>query len=166
MRTVGIVWLLFAVDSSVGLAQDWFFREAIIGRSLSSFNDLLRFFTSQPSAAPMYVMMAGAGKGEGAIVSFDPFRTLPVVTLAKNATQGWFLIQTNSDVWLPDPDGRRVAADALLKAIGRDAGGMPIGVFAVMSTAPMHGGTAIYVAVMVPSSGAAYAFGQEGISPA
>ena len=58
--------------------------------------------------APVYLTMAGANPGEGAVVTRD--RDGPADVWFLLPPSQFYLIETNDDHWLPPTDDRRAAA--------------------------------------------------------
>lgn len=98
------------------MAQVWLFREALLNHYMN-YDQILQFLISSFVAAPMYAIIAGNQSWEGAVVSKEPQTQLPIYYLNKTSPNGWFLVQTNYDMWVPDPqdDPRRTVAELTLR---------------------------------------------------
>ncbi len=119
----------------------------------TTFDSAVADLTTVPLIAPAYVILAGAGPGQGAVVTRERDRAVDVWRLAPPGT--WYLVETNYDHWLPDPpgDARRGPAEQRLNATGA-AGVTPQGLFsAVLGLFPNLNSMTIYTAVMVPATG-------------
>ena len=75
-------------------------------------------------------------------------------------TSKFYIAQTNYDHWQPDPatDPRRTALERYLDDMGADIGVSKMGLFAAISTFPVHNPHTAYTAVMQPDSGALTSF--------
>jgi hypothetical protein len=142
------------------MSQNWFFREALFTRNLRAFDDIVKFVATTPTPGPMYGIIAGAGKNQGAIVTRDPYREIPVILLSAQST--WYLVQTNYDHWLPDPkdDPRRVTGEKLLHDAGQAVATTLAGMMQVMNTYPIRNEGTVFSAALQPASGASVWVGQ------
>lgn len=146
------------------MSQNWFFREALFTLQLRKFEDLVNFTATVKTAGPLYAIIAGAGPHQGAVITRDPVATYPMLLLSnQTGSDGWFLVETNYDHWLPDSndDDRRTVAENALRQLGQ-AGATIEGVLGVMTTAPVLNADTVFTAVMRPSTGEVLWLGQGG----
>ena len=101
---------------------------------------------SKVAASTYYII---AGKHEGAIITRNRDNAANWLGIDE---ENWFLVQTNTDNWLPDPDNRRTTAQKAIRAIGRE--NMNIDeLFKVLQTFPVLNPTTVFTSIMVPSTG-------------
>ena len=84
----------------------------------------------------------------------------PRPPLRLSNASNFFIAQTNYDHWQPDPpqDPRRTALERYLNEMGRELGTSKMGLFAAISTFPVHNPHTAYTAVMQADSGALTSF--------
>lgn len=107
--------------------------------------DLLAY---TPTAAPVYVIIAGVKPVEGAVISKR--RLGPDDIWAIDPANGrWFEVETNYDHWLPPPttDDRRDPANKAMKAMGQSNISVQ-SLFNVMSTQPVLNNKTTYTIAM------------------
>ncbi len=146
------------------ISENWIFREAFFTQKLRVFADILNYTSTVPLAGPMYGIMAGAGKYEGAVVTRDPLTTYPAITLAnQTGTDKWFIVQTNYDHWDVDPldDPRRTLAENKLRQLGQPTASMVQGMLDVMQTREVLNPDTVFTAIMRPATGEALWIGQN-----
>lgn len=144
------------------ISQNWIFREALFTRRLRFFAQILNFTETVAVAGPMYGIMAGPGKLEGAIVTRDPIATLPTLLLSnQTGADKWFLVNTNYDHWLPDPkdDDRRTVAENTLRKLGQGGANLN-GILGVMLTPPVLNEDTVVTGVFRPATGESIWIGQ------
>eukprot|EP00441_Pelagodinium_beii_P044010 CAMPEP_0197648718 /NCGR_PEP_ID=MMETSP1338-20131121/27921_1 /TAXON_ID=43686 ORGANISM="Pelagodinium beii, Strain RCC1491" /NCGR_SAMPLE_ID=MMETSP1338 /ASSEMBLY_ACC=CAM_ASM_000754 /LENGTH=393 /DNA_ID=CAMNT_0043222767 /DNA_START=52 /DNA_END=1233 /DNA_ORIENTATION=+ len=87
--------------------------------SVPSFNDAVETLNATNFASPMYMVLAGAGDYEGAVITIDRggkrLPGTPPVQHTEKASGSWHLLQTNDDLDKPAEDPRRPMAEMLLK---------------------------------------------------
>lgn len=160
-------------------AQSWVFRIAIADKGLEDFNAIVAYLEAVPNPAPCYLIASGPGPADGVVITKDPLVTYPTFRLDAtegNVTSTWFLVQTNYDIWLPDPsyDPRRTLANNALEALGQDAacgtanGQGPYGsqllypgLMSIMQTTGVLNGGTVVTATMSPSLAASDWYGQN-----
>lgn len=166
------------------MAQSWIFRIAVVNKGLEDFDSIVSFLQTVPNPAPSYLIASGPGPADGAVITRDPLVTYPTFRL--NATEGnvtssFFLVQTNYDIWLPDPsyDPRRTLANNALTALGQNAacatmvGQGPYGsallypgLLSVMQTPGVLNDGTVVTATMSPALSASDWYGQNVTSAA
>jgi hypothetical protein len=117
-------------------------RQAMIDRrdNLTTFEEILAYLEAAPLAGPGYLILAGAGQGEGGIIerNFTSSRTLRLGKAPTTPYQSlpWALIETNWDWDKPEPtaDPRRAKATKLLESMGQESGATLKGLLGVLST--------------------------------
>ena len=138
-------------------------------RSNATFEALVDRMSTIRLAAPYYVVMAGPGKRQGAIIARSTAGLAGggVLRFSKNGTlSSWALVQTNYDHWKPDAsdDPRRTVAETTLKNMGR-GGSLELTLFSVASTFPVHNPHTAYTAVFDIRAGTLRAFVRTGLCP-
>ncbi|KRX10177.1 hypothetical protein PPERSA_08580 [Pseudocohnilembus persalinus] len=148
-------------------AQVFPFRRILDDRSFrtKSFKEVYQFLLDQPSPAPQFNIVGG--KTDGVVLSIsgidDEQAEKPVYSLSEDAVDGWFLIQTNYDLWEKDDDQRRTIGTQTLKQMGQQLSSEKVGLFAVMDSWKIHNTNTIYTGVMDVSQNYYYFLGQDGI---
>lgn len=121
-------------------------------------------------AAPFYIIAGGPEHGNGVVIARSLTGVDGIARLGKddgkNSTD-FFLCQCNTDRWLPDnpADPRRTAAERLFHRVGQHEGTTQLGVFAVVSTYPVHNPNTAYTAVMSAATGEFHAYVREATCP-
>eukprot|EP00939_MAST-03C_sp_MAST-3C-sp1_P000776 g776.t1 len=143
------------------------FRNALLPRN-ATYASVFRYVREISLAAPEYVVISGTS--EAAILARDPDSLANMTTLTANAStaeDSWFAVQTNYDRNVKDPptDARRTAAEIILRQYGQDVASTPIGIFAALSTYPVHNSGTAYSAVMHVSTGLFTAFQRVSMVP-
>eukprot|EP00825_Cyclidium_porcatum_P036092 TRINITY_DN3796_c0_g1_i1.p1 TRINITY_DN3796_c0_g1~~TRINITY_DN3796_c0_g1_i1.p1 ORF type:complete len:273 (+),score=50.27 TRINITY_DN3796_c0_g1_i1:125-943(+) len=147
------------------IPQVWMFREALINHDWN-YDQTLQYFIDKYTPAPMFLIIAGAEAWQGAIVSRDPNTELPIYYLKQNGTDGWILVVTNYDLWIPDPpdDPRRTVATQTLQQMTQKRGASIFGVLGTISTYPVQNEGTIYSAIMCSANYFEESYGQFGIT--
>ncbi|EEQ98531.1 N-acylethanolamine-hydrolyzing acid amidase precursor, putative [Perkinsus marinus ATCC 50983] len=134
--------------------QSFMFREMMFAQGVRDYKGAVQFLREVPFAASVYIAVAGQGEKEGSILTRnDSSVVVPVQELG----EGWYVVETNHDNWLPDPpsDPRRTKAEECIARHGQKEG--EVGTFAVVldciSEKPVLNDGTIYTAVMSPRSG-------------
>jgi len=87
--------------------------------NVQSFDDAVQTLDATNWAAPMYMILAGAGEYEGAVITIDRggkrLAESPPVQYVEKESGSWHLLQTNDDLDKPAQDPRRPIAEMLLK---------------------------------------------------
>lgn len=115
----------------------------------------------------MYATLAGIKPYEGAVVTRGPSVKFPVQRLSSSDPDGWYLVQTNSDRWLPDPkdDQRRTQAEQAIRSLGRASAAQYDGMLRVMSVWYVLNPDTVFTAVLSPLHGNATFIGQNVHGP-
>lgn len=117
------------------------------------YDDMVARLSGTPLAAPQYFIVAGAGAGQGAVITRD--RAGAVRPWALDPAAGrWSLVETNYDHWEPPPPGddRRDPAAAAIAAGGRAAVSADA-VLRVLSTPPVLNNATVISWTAVPATG-------------
>ena len=138
-----------------------FFRDLLSARAPPTFTEALEAAQRTAFTTPMYVVLAGTRRGEGAIVTRGArnFTTLRLDE-GSDGNESFFLVQTNYDQPGPDPtsDARRTKAEETMHSLGQDEGSTQLGVFAAVSTPPVLNEGTAYTAIMRAATGELHAF--------
>ena len=88
--------------------------------SNKTYEEALETLSKKKLDAPVYFIIGGKNHNQGAIIS-RTFKGIQNFTTLNNETNGWFLVQTNYDRFLPDPvkDRRRIPAENRINSIGK-----------------------------------------------
>mmetsp|Transcript_68414 Transcript_68414/g.216432 ORF Transcript_68414/g.216432 Transcript_68414/m.216432 type:complete len:432 (-) Transcript_68414:24-1319(-) len=151
------------------------FRSALLDAGVGSFEPLLKHLASVPVATPSYYVVAGTRAGEGAVVARAPVNGTAgsrVLRMGSEDIVGkpppWALVQSNYDLWEADhrEDPRRTVATNLLAAYGQDLGASALGLYAALSTYPVHNEDTAYTTTMSAGTGEFTSFMRMPIAPA
>ena len=139
----------------------------------SGFEEVVDILSNIKIAAPMYMIAAGTedgiviARGNDGPAGFvlwawmlsyfsfiPPYHYFRPPLRLSNASN-YFIAQTNYDHWQPDPaeDPRRTALEHYLNDMGPHVGTSTMGLFAAISTYPVHNPHTAYTAVMQPKTG-------------
>ena len=141
------------------------FRDALLAEPPPPFAQLVQRLSAVPIGAPFYII-AGGPAGQGVVITRNRTAAEGVAHLDPSRTEA--LVQTNYDLWLPDPkaDPRRTRAEDMLAQIARGAKQLStLDLFAVASAYPVHNPHTAYTAVMDPASGALTAYVRDALCP-
>ncbi|CAD8149988.1 unnamed protein product [Paramecium pentaurelia] len=146
----------------------WAYRDVLVNEKLNTFQKVVSYLEQNPVACALYNIIGGTGKDQGVIISRDPFETYPTISLSSlpQGQNGYkYLVQTNYDHWLPDPedDQRRTIAENLLAKMQNNLLN-EFGVYAVMDTYPIHNEGTFYTVIMNAKYNRLIAFGQPSIT--
>lgn len=123
----------------------WVLRKTFT--NLDKFEEANWYLNKTKMAASTYYIIAGLH--DGAIITRNSTVSANWKGLDEN---NWFIVQTNTDNWLPDPDGRRTTAEQALLAIGRE--NIDVNrLFNVLQTFPVINPTTVFTSIMVPTTG-------------
>jgi len=182
-KTTPLQWVLDKIK--VGAIPDMLlFRIVLLAENEGQeppFERVLRMLATADLATPSYYVVAGSGVADGALIargndlnnSTEP-RIIgnAVFRMGSAGINGrppnWALVQSNYDVWKPDPDSdpRRKLATNLVWKYGQDLASSDLGLFAIMSTTPVHDTETAFTAVMCPATGSIQAFIKDALVPA
>lgn len=131
-----------------------------------SFMDAVDFLKTIPMAAPYYVIVAGKRSPDAAIITRSAEGVDDITWL--DSTTDWLMVQTNYDRNQPDPanDDRRTVAECLLRQLGQVKGATHLGVYAVISSFPVHNVNTAYTAIMSAGTGELHGFVRQAMVPA
>lgn len=137
-----------------GLGAGMFLRSAM--NQAKSFWEAVNYMSNWVLIAPMYITMAGANPGEGAVVTRTRYYALDVWTIQpySRGDDQWFRVETNYDHWhIPPPwDDRRWPAEEGMLAMGQDNVSLA-NMYEVLSTPPVYAWDTLYTATIVPAWG-------------
>ena len=88
----------------------------------ASYDEAVQMLAKTDIIATIYFIVAGADQRQGAVITRDPLDVADQWSLSPNRTSGiddWFLVQTNTDHWIKDPDGRRTASMVSLEHLSQ-----------------------------------------------
>jgi N-acylethanolamine-hydrolysing acid amidase len=123
----------------------WVLRKAF--SRLTSFDEASWYLKNSKVAASTYYIVAGEAEGVDIARERDS-----VAGLSEIGDENWFVVQTNSDNWLPDPDGRRDTAIEAMDKVGRENMSVDT-LLQVLQTFPVLNPTTVFTSIMVPSTG-------------
>lgn len=132
----------FLIQKGKAAAYPFLFRDVLA--TIDDYDTALEVLQETPMMAPAYAILAGASKGQGAVVTRD--RNAAVDTW-RITDDEWFLVETNDDHWKPPTDDRRDAARHNMQQYNPDtmeASAM----MAVMNLHPTLNSMTTYTAVM------------------
>ncbi|CAD8052169.1 unnamed protein product [Paramecium primaurelia] len=146
----------------------WEYRYVLINDNLNTFDRVVLYLEQNQVACAFYNVIGGTSKNQGVIISRDPFDMNPTISLNTSIlgqTNYQYLVQTNYDHWLPDPqnDLRRTIAENLLGQLQTNLRN-EFGVFTVMDTYPIHNEGTFYTIIMNAKYNRLIAFGQPSIT--
>jgi len=131
-----------------------FFMEREVLNKAQNYSEALQLLTSSPTIAPVYFILAGVNRNEGAIITKSAGGLVNVTKLGENSLfPSWFLVETNYDPWVqvPKSDDRRGAAIRSLVSIGQ-ANITLQHIQEVLSAVPVFNRDTTYTTVMQTSS--------------
>ena len=152
--------------------QVFVFRKLLSLPSPPTWEQAVERLSNEPLAAPFYVVLGGTKPGEAVVIARN--LTAPEDVLTMRETQDkWFVTQSNYDrrspegSFLPDNSGdpRRTAADVLMRQHGTRNAVSAVGLFAVVSTYPIHNPDTAYTAVMCAATGELTAYVRQSMCP-
>jgi len=129
-----------------GASIGMFLRTALA--SQPSFQSALNLTQHVKLMAPVYLTMAGANPGEGAVVTRD--RDGPADVWFLLPPSQFYLIETNDDHWLPPTDDRRAAAYKSMSVFSMTNVSLTGILNNVLSQPPVFQTTAVYTALISP----------------
>lgn len=102
----------------------------------ASYDEAVQYFKETPLITGGYCIVGGSKPGQGAVVTTNSSAINNDVWNMKDA-EGWYIVETNYDHQLPDPEGRRIAAKKNMDAIGSKHITLE-GMWNVLSTSPNY----------------------------
>lgn len=98
----------------------YFIRKVL--ENATDFNQAVDMFMNEEFAAPCYLIVSGVNENEGVVITRDRDGVANLTRLNASDPEQWFIVQTNYDRDLPDPqsDYRRVPAEKRMRNIGRN----------------------------------------------
>ncbi|CAD8048714.1 unnamed protein product [Paramecium primaurelia] len=146
----------------------WTYRQILLDENMNTFDKVVSFLEQNQVASSFYNVIGGKEKNQGVIISRDPFIMYPTISLNTsilNQINYQYLVQTNYDHWLPDPqnDQRRTIVENLLAQLQINQWN-EFGVFAVMETYPIHNEGTFYTIIMNAKYNRLIAFGQPNMT--
>eukprot|EP01064_Diplonema_japonicum_P008687 TRINITY_DN160_c3_g1_i1.p1 TRINITY_DN160_c3_g1~~TRINITY_DN160_c3_g1_i1.p1 ORF type:complete len:442 (+),score=106.14 TRINITY_DN160_c3_g1_i1:70-1326(+) len=116
----GILWKNAAeMLLAGGLTPSLIARNAML--NATGYEDLVTILSDAPMIAPMYFIVSGGGKGQGAIITRGREKEIDLWRINATQPNGWWRLETNYDHWSPVPvgDNRRQPGNAHVQAVGR-----------------------------------------------
>lgn len=146
------------------ISQMLVFRRAFESPEIQSFDAFLHNVSNTRLAAPFYIVAAGPEPRQAVAIARNLYGSDGTDWLQKG---DFFLCQCNTDRWLPDDveDPRRTAAETLLRRMKEEDGLSMTGLFAVVSSYPVHNPHTAYTAVMFPVTGQFHVYVREASCP-
>jgi len=118
----------------------------------TNYDSAMETFSNAELVAPIYFIIGGTKKNEGAVITRSRTKPDDVMTLKRN--NSWYLLQTNYDNWKKPlfVDDRRTPGNKCMKELTRK--GMNFkGLFNVLSTKPNYNKMTTYTALMQVDEG-------------
>ena len=118
-RKGGIIATIFRMFTSKEVNVFYALRQTL--RNANTFDEAKLMLSSLPLDSPGYFTLGGVNYNEGVVISRTN-RFIQNMTILNNNTDGWFVVQTNYDRNIPDPDfdKRRIPAENRIKNIGQN----------------------------------------------
>jgi len=137
------------VEALKGGQSIGFFLRAQLEK-LVSYQEAMNALQHTHIMAPVYLTVAGAHAGEGAIITRD--REKPDDVWHVTAPSMWNIIETNYDHWKPSGDGRLAVAMKGMAAMSSSTVDLS-GMYTVVSTPPVLNHDTIYTVQIDPAAG-------------
>uniref|UniRef100_A0A8R1E385 CBAH domain-containing protein n=1 Tax=Caenorhabditis japonica TaxID=281687 RepID=A0A8R1E385_CAEJA len=120
----------------------YFIREVL--ETVDNYPDAVATLSKTHLFSPSYIIVAGAGPMQGALISRNRWSAADVHSLDEHQ---WFLVETNYDNWRKQGDERRYTAIRTLKKMGkRGFNATQMGV--VLSEVPVRNNLTVFSAIM------------------
>jgi acid ceramidase len=121
---------------------------------ISGYADAFARLTSQPILSPVYYILGGKNRDEGAIITRALNSTDSVVRMSAARTNGWYVLETNYD---PDKevlflDDRRTPGNACMQKLTQDKVSFQ-GIYNVLSSKTNLNKLTTYTVLMQVDSG-------------
>jgi len=131
-----------------GKSIGFFLRDAL--ENNATYPDAMNTLQHTFLMAPVYLTVAGARRGEGAVITRE--RESPKDVWSLTVPTMWFVVQTNYDHWLPSGDKR--AETAIRGMNGMNISTLTLeGMYQVISTPPVFNKGTEYSTLISPSTG-------------
>ncbi|GMH63191.1 hypothetical protein TrRE_jg13040 [Triparma retinervis] len=123
----------------------------------TSYDSALSEVAAVELIAPVYIMLAGTGSGEAAVVTRGRLRPddqvdegVWTVDVGEGA---WWRAETNYDHWVdvPDSDDRRGPVNGCMEKLGQENAGLE-GIYNCLSTPPVLCDGTVYTTLMMPKN--------------
>ena len=117
----------------------------------NSYQDMIKFISKTESTSPGYYIISGLEYNEGCVITKDRNQTIDIWNLSANE---WFLVQVNTDHWLPIPPGqldRRTPAIKRMNSIGPQNISAENLMSKVLNLWPNFNYETLFTAVMIPN---------------
>ncbi|CAD8125389.1 unnamed protein product [Paramecium sonneborni] len=140
------------------------FRDILINEKLNTFEKVVQYLENNEVGCGLYNIVSGMQKDQGVIITRGSQETFQTIRL--NTSIGIkYLVQTNYDHWLPDPeyDPRRTEAENLLQGMKNNLMN-EFGVYAIMNTYPVHNEGTFLTVIMNAKYNRIIVLGQEAIT--
>eukprot|EP01062_Namystynia_karyoxenos_P062070 TRINITY_DN549_c0_g2_i1.p1 TRINITY_DN549_c0_g2~~TRINITY_DN549_c0_g2_i1.p1 ORF type:complete len:458 (+),score=151.91 TRINITY_DN549_c0_g2_i1:79-1374(+) len=120
-----------------------------------NYEDALQRFASGWLVDPIYYIVSGPSKGQGAIVARGREKAVDIWSLDDADADGWWRLQTNYDHWMPVPkaDDRRTPGNNMMRALGGPQGVSADSVRGVLLQWPLFNYHTDHTAVFVVADG-------------
>ncbi|CAF0760601.1 unnamed protein product [Brachionus calyciflorus] len=145
---------LFEWFLNINRNQAWttFLARDVFENDNMDFDGVIKTLTNTPIIAPVYYIVAGPEKLQGAVVTRDRAKTVDVWTLGTNDT--WFLAETNYDHWKKPliVDDRITPCNRCMNKLGHEKMSFE-GLFNVLSSKPVLNKLTVYTALMELKTG-------------
>ena len=116
------------------------------------FEAAIQYLLRVPPAAPLYIIMTGLHR-QAAILTLSPNATRSRLERFNDSSREWFVVQANSDRWMPYPsDPRWRIAEETMRLLGRERGATSLGVWLTMTTFPVQNAGTIFTLLLNVSS--------------
>lgn len=152
-RSVPAIWdmlenLVEAIVLRGAAVNSFLIRQVLLSKN--SYTEALNIFSNNPLIAPVYLILAGANPGEGAVITRNWTAAVDVWSLDPSSNR-WYVLETNYDHWEEPPwyDERRYYANEGMQAMGQ-AGLSMDGLLKVLSIKPVLNRLTTYSVLMIP----------------
>jgi len=117
-----------------------------------NFDDAVKALSTASIVAPAYLAVSGSKPGQGVIITRDRLKSADIWKIDNSKSDGWFLVETNDDHWLPPEDDRREIAINGIESVGRSHVDLDT-MFRVLSTNDVLNSGTTYTTLMSPTTG-------------
>ena len=137
-----------AVAKKGGKTIGVFMRD--VAEASATYTEAIQALNDTLLIAPAYFITSGVAPGEGAVVTRGregPDNSAHEGIWSLDLPAAWWRLETNYDHWEPSQDGRRAAANAMMRKIGRKDIGFD-SLLKLLSTAPVLASDTLYTTLM------------------